>query len=347
VTGDDVDVRLRYVSGETMPSGEVRYRFRRNGVKVTLQGKPGSPEFHKHYASLLHGPQRAPEATHGSVQWLVGRYMANLQERVDAGLSSPLTLKGHRHHLARLVAEYGLKDANMPRGKLIELRDKFTATPGAADNLLKAVSALYKWAIERDLVGVGNPTRDVARLNRGSDGFAPWVAGDFTAYTDKHKPGSTAHAALMLAISTTARRSDMIHIGAANEFEIGGRKWLKWKQAKAPGRVVELPMSRALIVATEGLRATPYLRTGYGKPFTISGFGAKFRTWCDAAQIGKSLHGVRKGVSSLLPSHGVSSLELDVLLGHELNSEETKVYVAASERGALALAVIDRLDGIW
>lgn len=341
-----MDLKLRYVSREALPSGETRYRFRRNGVKVTLQGKPGSPEFHAHYAKLLNGPAKPQGPVQGSVQWLVDAYLANLQQRVEAGLSSPLTLKGHKHHLAKLTKEYGLKDANMPRGKLIELRDRFTATPGAADNLLKAVSALYKWAIQRDMVQVGNPTRDVGRLNRGSPGFAPWVPSDFAAYIATHQPGTVAHAALMLAISTTARRSDLTRIGADNEFKRGGRKWLRWKQAKAPGRVVELPMSRALILATADLRTTPYLMTAYGKPFTIAGMGAKLKAWFTAAKIDKTLHGVRKGVSSLLPSHGVSSLELDVLLGHELNSEETKVYVAESERAALAISVIDRLDGL-
>ncbi len=234
----------------------------------------------------------------------------------------------------------------MPRGKLIEFRDKFTSTPGAADNLIKSISALYKFAIQRDLVTVDNPTRGISRLNRSSPGFASWVLDDFTNYTKKHQALTLAHTSLMLAISTTARRSDIIQIGANHEFERDGRLWLRWTQAKKPHRVVELPMSQSLIIATRPLRRTPYLLTGYGKPFTINGFGGRFRSWCDEAGVTKSLHGVRKGVSSLLPSHGTTSLELDVLLGHEMNSEETKVYIAVAERSALAVSVMDRLDKI-
>jgi integrase len=343
-----VSVKLRYVLLETLPSGAVRYRFRRGKTKATITGKPGSPEFYRHYSELLHGTVKAPEtgSVKGSVQWLVDLYLANLTSRVEAGLSSPLTLKGHKHHLGKLTADHGAKDANMPRGKLIEFRDQYTSTPGAADNLMKAISAMYKWAIQRDLVTVDNPTRGVSRLNRGSEGFSSWVFADFTAYLDKHKSPTTAYTALMLAISTTARRSDIIQIGADNEFERNGRMWLRWKQAKKPHRIVELPMSQALIVATKELRQTPYLKSAYGKPFTIAGFGIRFRSWCDEAKIDKSLHGVRKGISSLLPSHGTTSLELDVLLGHEMNSEETKVYIAVAERSALAVSVIDRLDKI-
>ena len=341
-----MSVKLRYVTWETLPSGQIRYRFRRNGTKVTLTGKPGEPAFHAHYAELLKGTPKPEGPVQGSVQWLVSLYLENLGSRVKAGLTSSLTLKGHIHHLQKLVDAFGEKDANMPRGKLIEFRDRFTSTPGAADNLMKAISAMYKWAIQRDLVSVDNPTRGVARLNRSSPGFASWVLSDFAKYTDTHKPLSLAHTSLMLAISTTARRSDIVQIGAEHEFERDGRLWLRWKQAKKPNRVVELPMSQSLILATRTLRQTPYLRTGYGKPFTVNGFGGKFRDWCDEAKITKSLHGVRKGVSSLLPSHGTTSLELDVLLGHEMNSEETKVYIAVAERSALAVSVIDRLDKI-
>ncbi len=341
-----MSVKLQYVTWETLPSGHTRYRFRKDGTKTTLKGKPGEPVFHAHYAELLKGTPKPEGPITGSVRWLVSLYLENLRSRVTAGLSSPLTLKGHTHHLNKLVEAYGEKDANMPRGKLIEFRDRFTSTPGAADNLIKAISALYKWAIQRDLVTVNNPTQGVARLNRSSPGFASWVLDDFTKYTKKHEPLSTAHTALMLAISTTARRSDIAQIGAEHEFERDGRLWLRWKQAKKPHRVVELPMSQSLILATRTLRQTPYLRTGYGKAFTINGFGGKFRSWCDEAGVSKSLHGVRKGVSSLLPSHGTTSLELDVLLGHEMNSEETKVYIAVAERSALAVSVIDRLDKI-
>ncbi len=338
-----MELRLRYVSRETLPSGAERYRFRRNGVKVTLQGTPGSPEFLKHYAALLTGPQAPPVAVHGSVDWLVARYIDHLSQRVAAGLASPLTLKGHKHHLSRLTKAHGDRDANMPRGKLIELRDTFTATPGAADNFIKSVSALYKWAIARDLVECENPARDVSRINR-SDGFYTWTPADFAAYVKKHTPGTKPHLALMLAIGTTARRADLVAIGAGHEFDRNGRRWLRWRQNKAPNRMVELPMSRALIAAAT--THTPYLLTEYGRGFSIAGFGERFRSWCDAAGVSGSLHGVRKGIPSLLPSHGTTSLELDVLLGHEMNSDETKVYVADADRANLALSVIDRLDGI-
>jgi len=341
-------MRLEYVTEERLPSGNVRYRFRRGKIKVTLKGAPGSREFLNHYASLRDGiPVPVSKAIRGSMEWLVGLYLADLERRVGNHLASPLTLKGHRHHLAKLIAEYGDYKADMPRSKLILLRDKMGATPGAADNFLKAVSALYKWAIQRDLVECENPARDVQRIRKKTDGFLPWVADDFGKYLDQHGPGTMARRALILAMATTARRGDLCRLGRQNEVQIEGRTWLRWKQAKAPHGLVEMPMSAALVAELHGAANMTYLLNAYGAPFSVAGLGNRFRKWCDEAGLErKSLHGIRKGLSAMLAGQGATSTEIDVLLGHEMGSPETKVYVRSAERARLAEAVIGRVDAM-
>lgn len=341
-------MHLPYVTEERLPSGAVRYRYRRGKVKVTLRGAPGSREFLEHYASLRDDvPVPASTAIRGSVRWLVGLYLKDLEQRAATGLASPLTLKGHRHHLARLVDEYGAKDANMPRSAIIKLHDKLMATPGAADNLLKAVSALYKWAIRRDHVTCPNPTRDVSRNRVRTDGFLPWTAQDFAAYLDTHGPGTMARRALILAMATTARRGDLCRLGRQNEIERDGRLWLRWKQDKAPHGIVEMPMSAGLIDELRGHGNMTYLLTSYGAPFSQAGLGNKFRDWSVAAGLkDRSLHGVRKGLSAILTADGASTPEIDVLLGHEMGSSETRIYTRAAERARLAVHVVERLDRI-
>lgn len=347
----DMQIKLEFVTPETLPSGNVRYRFRRGGKKVTLKGEPGSPEFMRHYAELKDGiaaeiATGGASVIPGSVAWLVGLYLADLEGRVGSGLSSPLTLKGHRHHLGKLVDRAARKDANMPRKALVQMQDEMVATPGAARNFLKAVSALYRWAIDREYVAGPNPTRDIKRMKAAGDGFVPWAADDFRKYLERHQPGTMARRALILAMSTTARRGDLVHLGRQHEVMKDGRKWLRWKQSKAPRRMVEMPMSSLLISELTGHGNLTYITNAYGAPFSVAGFGERFKKWCEEAGVQKRLHGVRKGISSLLPSMGANSLELDVLLGHELNSDETKVYVENANRDALAVSVIDRLDKI-
>lgn len=339
-------MRLEYVTKETMPSGAIRYRFRRGKVKVTLQGAPGSREFLEHYSSLRDGVP-APEyrAITGSVEWLVALYLKDLDQRAATGLASPLTLKGHRHHLGRLVGEYGTKDANMPRSAIVKLHDKLMATPGAADNLLKAVSALYKWAIRRDHVTCENPARDVTRNRKKTEGFIAWSQDDFAAYLARHGEGTMARRALILAMTTTARRGDLHRLGRQNEFEAGGRRWLKWRQDKAPHEMVEMPMPEALVAEVSGHDNMTYLLNGYGAPFSNAGLGNKFREWCNQAGLtDRSLHGVRKGLSAVLTGAGATSTEIDVLLGHEMGSPETRVYIRTAERARLAETVVDRIN---
>lgn len=341
-------MRLPYVTDETLPSGAIRYRYRRGKVKVTLKGEPGSREFLDHYSSLRDDvPVPVSKAVRGSVEWLVGLYLEDLEQRAASHLASPLTLKGHRHHLRRLVEEYGSKDANMPRSAVIKLHDRFMATPGAADNLLKAISALYKWAIRRDHVTCGNPTRDVSRNRKKTDGFQAWTAEDISAFLAHHGPGSMARRALVLAMATTARRGDLCRLGRQNEHIRDGRPWLRWKQDKAPHGLVEMPMSKALRDEVADHGNMTYLLNGYGAPFSAAGLGNKFREWSVAAGLkNRSLHGVRKGLPAILTAGGASSGEIDVLLGHELGSSETKIYIRSAERARLAAHAIDRIDQI-
>ena len=341
-------MRLPYVTEERLPSGAIRYRYRRGAVKVTLTGEPGSREFLDHYTSLRDGvPLPVSKAVKDSVEWLVGLYLADLERRVGNRLASPLTLKGHRHHLSRLIGEYGQHDANMPRSALVKLHDKLGATPGAADNLLKAVSALYKWAIRRDLVKCDNPARDVQRNRRKTDGFTPWVADDFARYLEQHGPGTMARRALILAMATTGRRGDLCVLGRQNEVQVAGRTWLRWKQAKAPHGLVEMPMSAALLAEVRGSGNMTYLINSYGAPFSVAGLGNRFRKWCDEAGLDqKSLHGVRKGLSAMLTGQGASTTEIDVLLGHEMGSAETRIYVRSAERARLAETVMARVDAM-
>lgn len=339
-------MHLPFVCRERLPSGGWRYRFQRGGRKVTLRGEPGSAEFLDHYRSLVDGaPMPATKAVRGSVEWLVGLYLADLERSVAARLASPLTLKGQRHHLARLVAEYGAKDAAMPRSAVIKLADKLRDRPGAARNMLKAVSALYRWAIPREHVTCENPARDVPRPKAAGQGFEPWTEADFAAYLARHQPGSMARRALILAMTTTARRDDLRQLGRQHEFERDGRRWIGWTQAKAPRARVEMPMPAALLAEVTGHPQMTYLLTEYGRPFTHAGLGNAFRKWSVAAGIeGKSLHGVRKGVASLLTAQGATTPEIDVLLGHEMGSGETRVYTRAAARRQLAEAVVARLD---
>ena len=336
-----VDVKLKYVARERMANGKFRYRFQRGGKKTTINGEPGTPEFLQRYTALLDGVEHVtPDRLRsGSIAQIVGLFLRDVESRVASGLASPLTLKGHRHHLGYLVSEYGEMDARIPRGKLVQFLDQFSSTPGARDNRRKSISALYEWALEREYLDPSeyqNPAKTIRKINKGGTGFYTCTIEDVRAYMRTHGPGTTARRVMIVELCTAARREDLRLLGPFNEFKRSGAKWLRWTQSKAPNRTVEIPMLPMLAEEVSGVRDGTYITTTRGTPMTHGTIGNYVRQWFDDAGVKGSLHGVRKGLSSILPHLGATSYELDVLLGHELGSDQTKVYVAEAERAQIA-----------
>jgi integrase len=338
----DMEIKLPFVFAEKMPSGNIRYRFQRNGKKKTIKGEPGTSEFLRNYESIRDGLDicdTPPKVVKGSVSWLVGLFLKDLESRVEAGLASPLTLKGHRHHLGRLVAEYGAKDCRMPRGKLVQFLDGYSKTPGARDNLRKSISSLYEWSLDREHIDPDtfqNPAKKIKRINKGSKGFYTCTIDDVRAYMKHHEEGSLARRVMIVELCTAARREDLRLLGRFNEFTRNGAKWLRWTQSKTPHRTVEIPMLPMLQEEVADVTDGVYCQTSRGTPLTHGTLGNYVRQWFDDAGARGSLHGVRKGLSSILPHLGATSYEIDVLLGHELGSDESKVYVEEAERTAIA-----------
>jgi hypothetical protein len=94
------------------------------------------------------------------------------------------------------------------------------------------------------------------------------------------------------------------------------------------------------------VREGTYIHTSRGTPFTHGSLGNYVRTWFDEAGVKGSLHGVRKGLSSILPHLGATSYEIDVLLGHEMGSDESKTYVAEAERTGLAISLGKKMSKV-
>ncbi len=346
-----MNIKLKYVCKERLPSGNFRYRFQRQGVKKVIHGEPGSAEFMANYEAIRDGIPKssAGPAVKGSITWLTGLFLRDVEKRVQAGLISPLTLKGHRHHLGHLVDAYGKKNAYIPRGKLVQFLDQFSATPGARDNRRKSIAAMYEWALDRehlDPLKYQNPAKTIKRINKGSKGFYTCTIDDVRAYMKHHAPGTMARRVMIVEICTAARREDLRLLGPFNEFRLDGRPWLRWTQSKKPHRQVEIPLLPMLQEETADVRDGTYIHTMGGTAFTHGSLGNYVRGWFNEAGVKGSLHGVRKGLSSILPHLGATSYEIDVLLGHEMGSDESKVYVAEAERKGLAQSLGEKMKQV-
>lgn len=341
-----MDIKLKYVSREWART-KWRYRFQRAKTKTTLPGQPGEPAFMARYAELMGEPVKQPNPVYeGSIAWLVGLFLEHVQMNVEAGLMSPLTLKGHKHHLGRLVDAHGRMSVDMRQAHVLTFLDALAATPSGRDNSKKSISAMYEWAIKREHVAGPNPAKGIAKLKPKTKGFYTCTADDVAKYLAHHGPGTMARRCMILVLSTVARREDIRNLGPANEFERDGRIWLRWTQSKSPHDVTELPMLDMLRDEVAGCETQTYLVNDKGQPFTHGMIGKKVQEWFSGAKVRGSLHSVRKGVPSILTAMGATSYELDVLLGHKTGSKETRTYVEAARRSEIASQMSLKMEGI-
>lgn len=364
----DMRVNLPGLLCERLPSGAERWRVRVAGDKtrrIALSVGPDHPDFTEIYHAARRGiamkptPSAVDRTIKGSVAWLVESYLEHLDAMVKAGKASPLTLKQRRWFFTKLVAHkasYGRAEGqpfgglhmDIPQQELVAFRDAHAATSGAADNMIKAIRAMYVWACERKLTSV-NPAIGIAKIHKGQGGATPWSVEDLRRYRKQHPPGTDAHLALTLFMFTAARISDVILLGRGNETTQGGLTWLTWQPAKKGARAVSIPMLPPLYAAT---RAQPvigktYLLTRQGKSFASpEAFRNRFKDWCVAAGLpDRSAHGIRKAAGNLLAEAGATQHQIMAIHGHA-EAKTSEIYTRAADRARLAKDAMALLAGL-
>ena len=341
---------------ERMASGHYRYRVRVDGKKwlrIPLSVGPDDPQFIEHYRAARAGirleattsPQDA--AVPQSVEWLTYEYEAHMRALVKASLMDAKTQKQRAAFYARLRAEYGPKDMAMPQSAIYALRDKMVATPGAADNMVKAVRALYAWAIKVGHVKA-NPATGIEKINRGT-GATPWTVDDMRKFRERHPSGTTAHLALTLFMFTSCRIEDVVKLGRGNETTRDCITVLSWQPSKKGSAPVSVPILPPLAkaIAAQKVVGPAYLLTEYGKPFAIgAAFGNKFRKWCAEAKLtDRSPHGIRKAAGELMALEGASQYHIMAVQSHT-QAKTSEVYTKGVDRARLAAEAMQLLAGM-
>ncbi|MBR9779823.1 MAG: tyrosine-type recombinase/integrase [Rhodospirillales bacterium] len=350
---------------EKLPSGNDRYRVRvegRLGRRIRLHVGPDHKQFMEHYHAARAGIQLPPEPENpldlyvrGSLDWLVGSYVENLEAMVEAGLASVLTLKQRRSLLKELCnrtnsdgRRFGQYRMDMPTFEIVKAHEALATTPGKADNMLKAVRAMYKWSCLRGITRV-NPATGVSRFNINRGGARPWTVDDLRQYRAIHLPGTSAHLCITLFMFTACRISDAYRLGRGNEFTRDGVLGLGWQPQKKGSSYVEIPILPPLFKATRAttVQGNAYMLTEYGQPFkSAEGLRNRFKKWCLEADLPDlSSHGIRKAAGKLLAEEGCTQYEIMSVHGHaEAKTSET--YTSGAERWRLARQAMKRLEGM-
>lgn len=210
----------------------------------------------------------------------------------------------------------------------------------AADNRVRALRKIFKWALKNDYV-TSNPARDVEYIAKHSDGWHSWTPDELLKFEERHAIGSTGRLALALLIYTGARRSDVVQLGPQHVRD----GWIRFQQQKTKS-IVELPVSPELqqvIDATPVIGTTTFLVTRYGRSLTTAGFGNWFRNRCNEAGLPQcSAHGVRKASAARAAENGATTHQLMAVFGW-LTMTEAERYTRAAARKTLARGATELL----
>jgi integrase len=339
----------------------VRIYFRRKGQpKVRIYEPVGSAEFVVRYQQLCDGivsPSNENDIsrpTPGTWRWLCTQYFASARFRdLDA-----TTQRKRRATLESTFVEpiySGAMEvfADMPFGRMTGkavriLRDrKGAGLPAAANQRVKAISTVFAWAIEHEIAGVTiNPARDVAHFRASGTGHHAWTPDEVEQYQRHYPIGTKARLALALFLYTGARVSDAVRLGKQHSRD----GWFRFKQHKNRNRhpiEIEIPILAELqaIIDASPTGDLTYLVTEHGRPFSIAGFGNKFRDWCNAAGLPHcSAHGLRKAGATRAAENGATEHQLMAIFGWK-TIQETERYTKSARRKMMAGDAMKLLRG--
>ena len=345
--------RIPFVRRERDRHGRFRLYFQasRRARKVRIREAEGTPEFFAAYNRLLQSAPVEVPATRGPIagtwRWLCVEYLKSaafksLDERFQR------TRRGILEHTFDEPVHPGAREtfAAFPVERLTlkalkVLRDrKGKALPEAANNRVKAIRAVFKWAMAEELDELAhvtvNPARDLEQIKTASAGWHSWEVDEVHRFEERHPIGSKARLALALLLYTGVRRSDVVLLGRQH----ARAGWLKFTARKNANRrpvTVEIPILPELqrVVDASPTGDLTFLVNEFGQPFTVAGFGNWFRDRCVEAGVPGRAHGLRKAAAALAAENGATSQQLMAIFGW-LTLAEAERYTRAAKRRKMA-----------
>lgn len=212
-------------------------------------------------------------------------------------------------------------------------------TPAAANNLLKRIGMLMRFAIDNGW-RKDDPTVRIKRFAEGE--HHTWTDTEIAKYEEAWPLGTRERLAFGLLIFTGQRASDVAKMAWC---DVGAEGiWVVQRKTKAKLLVPLHPeLRRILAIATK--TDGSILQTSFNKPFSADGF-KNFM----ADKIGRAglpdrcvTHGLRKAAARRLAEAGCSANEIASITGHATLDEVAR-YTKAAEQKKLAQAAIKRLS---
>jgi integrase len=357
-----MDINLPYLKEDIDRHGNARLYVRLKGRKIRIRALPGTADFLEAYQAALKelgaavsaDPQKGGALTKGTLEWLGETYM---RDSAKFRKLDPKSKETRKSILRSCFAEPLKPGANATIGQcplsalktkhIRILRDRKVDVPGAANNRLKYLSAMFTWAAEEGLFE-RNIVRDVQRLEYSSDGFYTWTVEEVRQFETRWPLGTKPRLAMSLLLYTGARGCDMVKFGRQH-IKNGVLTFRPNKTRKSTGKILELPVLSELqqVIDAGPTGELNYLITEYKKPFSAAGFRNWFRERCDEAQLPQCTgHGLRKAGATIAAENGATEAQLMAIYGWETAKEAARYIKKARQKklAAGAMGLIRPVD---
>ena len=329
---------------------------KREQPRTPIQGCPVNPdgtpngEWWRNYRKLSGEPSAAERP--GTFTALIAAYKAG----PDWALLADSTRTDWTRYLAVVELAWGDEPVvGVTPKNILELRDAYADVPPAdselatkpiedykarhasANNLLRALSAMFAWSIPRDW-RTDNPCDHVPKL-KGGESYAPWPMRGIEHFRKHARPvlwWVAAH-----ALYTGQRQGDVlammrshVHGGEVRVIQEKTRKEL-WIPLHRDLRAVQEQMPRV---------STHLLTSSAGTPWTQDGFRASWqlemgrRIFAPLKRHRLVFHGLRKSAVVMLLEAGCTTAQVQAITGQSLDMVEH--YAEQVNQRKLARAAI-------
>ena len=316
--------------------GKRRVRFRKANISTFLTGTPWSEGFMRQYATALDSVQEqtktigSERTKPGTLNALIASYYKSPEFR-----SLEASTQAHRRRIIeKFRAEYG--DLSLKGLKRKHVADIIAAkaeqTPEAANNLVKLLRVIFKYAITLDMLE-SNPATDIKRYKSKGNGFHPWTEDEIAKFEAAHPVGTDARLALGLLLYTGQRVSDVHRMGW--QHISGDLIAVRQKKTTTPLMLPLHPELKAQLAMLPRINMT-FMMTARGAPFTAQGLGTFVKKQCIIAGLPHcSAHGLRHAAATRLANAGCSVNEIAAVTGHK-SLREVARYTAKADQVRLA-----------
>jgi integrase len=332
--------RPPFLRRETTRHGKtVWYVRRRDGKRARIRAPFGTPEFDAEYLAAVEGRasvRQPAKPARESLAWLIARYRES-----SAWSRLSLATKRQRENILKPVLESAgsAPFARITRKTIVEGRERRARTPAQANNFLKAMRGLFKWAADAEFMA-DDPTRGVAVIKTRSEGFHAWTEEEVGAFEKRWPLGTRERLAFDVLLYTGLRRGDAVKLGRQHVRVIDGEQFFQIRTEKTGIAVVApiLPALQRSIEAAQGATgALAFIAGKRGAPMVKESFGTWFKGACKAAGVPGSAHGLRKAGAARAAEDGATEAQLNALFGWT-GSKMAAHYTRSASRARLARA---------